>query len=137
MRPDPAKPDQVFCCHGCHSVFRLIHEEGLEGFYRHRTEPAVTPKSLSQAEQERLRQLDHPAAQKAFVTPVKGGLEASLLIGGITCAACIWLLERHLSKMPGVLSFRVNHTTQRARLVWSPEQGQLSELLMAVHQLGY
>lgn len=137
IRPDPAQPDRVFCCHGCHSVFELIHAEGLEGFYHHRTEPAVTPRSLTRAERERLQQLDHPAAQKAFVIPAKGGLEASLLIGGLTCAACIWLLERHLRKMPGVQVFRVNHTTQRAQLIWSPEQGRLSELLMAIHELGF
>lgn len=135
--PDPAHPDRVFCCHGCQSVYQLIHNEGLEGFYQQRTVPAVTPRSLTRAELERLQQLDHPAAQSAFVAPAKAGLEASLLIGGLTCAACIWLLERHLRMIPGVQVFRVNHSTQRAHLVWSPEQVQLSQLLIAVHELGF
>ncbi|MCK7544245.1 cadmium-translocating P-type ATPase [Marinobacter bryozoorum] len=135
--PDPDQPERAFCCHGCRAVFETIHNEGLDSFYQFRTAPAVTPRTLSQADIERIRELDHPVAQEAFVAPVKGGQEAQLLIGGITCAACIWLLERHLTALPGVLSFTVNHSTQRARLVWSSEETRLSDLLIAIHELGY
>ncbi|GGY84690.1 copper-translocating P-type ATPase [Marinobacter zhanjiangensis] len=135
--PDPDHPERAFCCHGCKAVFETIHSEGLDNFYDFRTAAAVTPRSLSRADIERLRELDHPVAQEEFVAPVKGGLEAQLLIGGITCAACIWLLEQHLGRHSGVQSFTVNHTTQRARLVWSPDQTHLSDLLIAIHELGY
>jgi len=128
---------QHFCCQGCKAVCQTIHQEGLTGFYDFRTEPAVTPRELTRSELERLRELDHPLVQQSFVVPVKGGEEAQLLIGGITCAACIWLLEHHMKKQPGVLSFTVNHTTQRARLVWAKDQARLSDLLIAIHELGY
>ncbi|MDX1456104.1 MAG: heavy metal translocating P-type ATPase [Marinobacter sp.] len=126
-----------FCCYGCRSVCETIHTEGLTGFYQHRTAPAVTPRDLTAAELEKLREMDHPLLQQSFVIPVKAGQEAQLLIEGITCAACIWLLEQHLAQKPGVLSFSVNHTTQRARLVWDPQQTRLSDLLIAIHELGY
>ncbi|MBW0146571.1 heavy metal translocating P-type ATPase [Marinobacter arenosus] len=128
---------QHFCCRGCKAVCETIRGEGLSGFYDIRTEPAVTPRQLSSSELARIRELDHPLVQQAFVSPVKGGEEAQLLIGGITCAACIWLLENHMKKQPGVLSFSVNHTTQRARLVWAKDQSRLSDLLIAIHELGY
>ena len=128
---------QHFCCQGCKAVCQTIHQEGLTGFYDFRTEPAVTPRELTRSELERLRELDHPLVQQSFVAPVKGGEEAQLLIGGITCAACIWLLENHMKQQPGVLSFTVNHTTQRARLVWAKDQARLSDLLIAIHELGY
>ncbi|SFR40851.1 Cu2+-exporting ATPase [Marinobacter gudaonensis] len=126
-----------FCCQGCKAVCLTIHQEGLTGFYDIRTRNAVTPKTLTTAEVNRLRELDHPLVQESFVSPVKGGQEAQLLIGGITCAACIWLLENHMAQQPGVVSFSVNHTTQRARLVWAPDQARLSDLLIAIQQLGY
>jgi Cu2+-exporting ATPase len=126
-----------FCCEGCKAVFQTISAEGLSGFYRFRTEPAVTPKTLTEAETSRLRELDHALVQGSFVTPVKGGQEATLLVGGITCSACIWLLEHHMAKQPGVISFSVNHSTQRATLVWDASRAVLSDLMMAVHQLGY
>ena len=126
-----------FCCQGCKAVCQTIRSEGLAGFYDFRTKPAVTPKQLTPAELNRIRELDHPLVQESFVAPVKGAQEAQLLIGGITCAACIWLLENHMKQQPGVDSFSVNHTTQRARLVWSPDQARLSDLLIAIHELGY
>ncbi len=126
-----------FCCHGCKAVCETIRAEGLTGFYQFRTEPAVTPRELSNSDLNRIRELDHPLVQKSFVSPVKAGQEATLLIGGITCAACIWLLEHHMAKQPGVISFSVTHSTQRARLVWNPEQSKLSQLLIAIHELGY
>jgi Cu2+-exporting ATPase len=128
---------RLFCCQGCKAVCETIHREGLTGFYDFRTEPAITPRQLTNAELGRLRELDHPLVQQSFVSPVKAGQEAQILIGGITCAACIWLLENHLQRQAGVLSFTVNYTTQRARLVWASDQVQLSDLLVAVHQLGY
>ncbi len=126
-----------FCCEGCKAVFQTINAEGLGGFYRFRTEPAVTPKKLTETQINQLRELDHGLVQESFVAPVKGGQEATLLVGEITCSACIWLLEHHMAKQPGVISFAVNHTTQRASLVWDASQSLLSDLLIAIHQLGY
>lgn len=126
-----------FCCRGCKAVCETIRSEGLTGFYQYRTEPAATPKQLTSNELDRIREVDHPLVQAAFVSATKGGQEAQLLIEGITCAACIWLLENHMAKQPGVQSFSVNHSTQRARLVWSAEQAKLSDLLVAIHELGY
>ena len=144
--PAPGKPAitlelegelRHFCCQGCKAVCETIRAEGLDGFYQFRTEPAVTPKELTGSELSQLRELDHALVQKSFVTPVRSGQEATLLISDITCAACIWLLENHMAKQTGVISFSVNHSTQRARLVWNPEQARLSELLIAIHELGY
>ncbi len=129
--------EHFFCCEGCKAVCSLIQNEGLDGFYDFRTEAAATPKELTRQETDGLRELDHPLVQASFVSPVKGGSEATLLIGGITCAACIWLLERHMAKQSGALSFSVNHSTQRARLVWDPTVSRLSDLLIAIHQIGY
>ncbi|MEX2474794.1 heavy metal translocating P-type ATPase [Marinobacter sp.] len=126
-----------FCCLGCKAVCETIRAEGLTNFYQYRTETAVTPSQLTDSELSRIRELDHALVQASFVSPVKGGQEAQLLIEGITCAACIWLLENHLARQVGVRAFSVNHSTQRARLVWSTEEAPLSDLLIAIHELGY
>ena len=127
-----------FCCHGCRAVCQTILDEGLGQFYQHRSAPAVTPVALPEERAEELRLFDHPRLQQGFVhTDQQGLCEAQLLIEGITCAACIWLLEHHLSRKPGVSRFSVNHSTQRASLVWDPAQVRLSELLLAIEALGY
>ncbi|MDY6797555.1 MAG: heavy metal translocating P-type ATPase [Pseudomonadota bacterium] len=127
-----------FCCEGCKAVCQTIRAEGLEDFYQHRTAAAVRPQSLARSEVQRLRELDHELVQASFVSDNPDGTrEAQLLIGGITCAACIWLLENHMAQQPGVRQFTVNHTTQRARLCWLPDKTRLSDLLIAIHELGY
>ena len=56
---------------------------------------------------------------------------------GVSCAACAWLIEKQLVNQSGVLSIRVNTTTNRAILAWDKTQAKLSDLLATVHQLGY
>ena len=49
-----------FCCHGCHAVCKAILDAGLDDYYRHRTNPAVSagrepiPDFLKQAELVRI-----------------------------------------------------------------------------------
>ena len=62
---------------------------------------------------------------------------ASLILEGITCAACVWLNERHVRALPGVLSFDVNYTTHRARVEWDNSQLHLSDILKAITAIGY
>lgn len=134
---------QRFCCQGCRAVCQLIVDENLAGFYQHRTANPTPPRELTAPEIEQLRLYDHPVVKAGFVEPHPAAqeqpteCEAQLLIEGISCAACIWLLEHHMMSQPGVRLFSVNHSTQRARLVWVPHETALSDLLISVAALGY
>lgn len=129
---------QAMCCLGCQSVAESIVENGLEDYYKHRTE---LPKTAEELVPEALRQLtlyDHPEVQKSFVMDAEGDIkEASLILEGITCAACIWLNERHLTQLPGVLSVSVNYSSQRARVRWNEAQIKLSDILAEINKIGY
>lgn len=56
---------------------------------------------------------------------------------GVSCAACAWLIEKQVSNTAGLVSIRVNTTTNRALLAWDKTQVRLSELLSVIHKLGY
>ena len=130
--------ERSFCCHGCKAVSELIESEGLDRFYHHRTAPSPKPRELAPHEQARLRELDHELLQQSFVQPEKNGhRRAYLMITGLSCAACIWLIEHHLEKIPGVQQILINHSTQRATLTWNADQIALSEVLLAISQLGF
>jgi copper chaperone CopZ len=66
-----------------------------------------------------------------------GSCQASLLLEGIHCAACIWLNETYLQRRPGVLDVSINFVSRRARVRWDPRQSKLSDLLRAVAAIGY
>jgi len=128
---------RVMCCIGCQAVAQSIIDHGLQDYYRHRTE---LPKTAEQLVPEALRQLtlyDHPDVQKSFVQIQGKRREASLILEGITCAACIWLNERHLMQLPGVVQVSVNYGAHRARVVWDDEQIKLSDILIEINKIGY
>jgi len=130
--------DREFCCHGCLAVCKAIVDAGLEDYYRHRTDPAVSasrevvPDFLDQVEL-----FDRPEIQQDFVTQVGDTREAALLLDNIRCPACLWLNERHLRGLPGVLDVHIDDTTQRARVRWDPQTIRLSEILRAITAIGY
>ena len=63
--------------------------------------------------------------------------ETLLLIEGVRCTACVWLIERALGAMPGVVSVQVNAVARRARVIWQESKITLPQLLQALSRTGY
>ncbi len=129
---------QPMCCHGCEAVAEAIVAAGLTDFYHHRTALSRRAEDLIPQQLRGLELYDRPDLQKSFVRAESAHLrEAALILEGIVCAACVWLSERHVSALPGVLEFRVNYSTHRARVRWDEQQIKLSEILAAIAAIGY
>lgn len=127
--------DEPMCCIGCQSVAQAIVDNGLTSFYQHRTTNSQKPEDLIPAE---LQVYDNPDLQQSFVQSHQGSIrEASLILEGIVCAACVWLNEKHVKQLEGVIDFRVNYSTHRASLKWDNEIIKLSEVLQAIADIGY
>lgn len=126
------------CCPGCQAVAQAIVNGGLDDFYRHRTASAPRPEDLIPEQLAQLDLYDKPALQQGFVHQEAGEQKsASLILEGITCAACVWLNERHVRSLPGVIDFQVNYSTHRARLLWDDSRIKLSTILKAIADIGY
>jgi Cu2+-exporting ATPase len=129
---------QPMCCHGCKAVAEAIVAAGLTDFYRHRTAPSRRAEDLIPESLRGLELYDRPDLQQSFVrTEGEHIREAALMLEGIVCAACVWLNERHVGGLPGVLEFRVNYSTHRAQVRWDQRQIKLSAILAAVAVIGY
>jgi Cu2+-exporting ATPase len=128
----------TMCCHGCQAVAESIVANGLEDYYRYRTEMPKTADDLVPEELRKLDLYDHPDVQKSFVATTEPHIkQASLILEGITCAACIWLNERHLMQLDGVKSVSVNYASHRARVAWDEQRIKLSTILAEIRKLGY
>ena len=126
------------CCRGCQAVAEAIVAGGLADYYRHRTEPPPTARDNVPEFLRQVAVYDNPAVQKTFVRHTgEQEREAALILEGIVCAACVWLNERHLLQLPGVLEVAVNYTTHRARVRWDNRRIALSAILKAVTDIGY
>ena len=129
---------RAMCCIGCQAVAQAIVEHGLDDYYRNRDALPETAREAVPSILDGLKLYDHADFQKSFVRVLgEHEREASLIIEGITCAACIWLNERHVAQLPGVIGVEINFATRRARVRWDAERVQLSDILAAIVAIGY
>jgi Cu2+-exporting ATPase len=130
------------CCSGCEAVASAIVASGNSDYYRMREDKAATGRDLVPEFLEQVRVYDHPAVQRQFVHRVDPDGEqdlrqVSLILEGIVCAACIWLNEKYLQGLPGVVSVSINYSTHRANVEWDDKRVKLSEILQAISSIGY
>lgn len=129
---------RAMCCIGCQAVAQAIVDNGLADYYLHRDVLPDSPREALPSVLQGLKLYDHADFQKGFVRDLPDGeREASLIIEGITCAACIWLNERHVAQLPGVCAVHINFATRRARVRWDERRIKLSDILAAVAAIGY
>ena len=62
---------------------------------------------------------------------------ATLGIGSMTCASCVWHVEKALVEVEGVVAANVNLATERATVEYVPGVAGISDLRYAVEDSGY
>jgi len=104
-----------FCCAGCRYVFRLVSEHGLDGYYRIR-DTVVAPVGEAVFQPRDFTWLGgmQRAAEQAPGTP-----ELALEVQGISCAGCVWLIEKVFHQQPGALHIETDAQLGRMRLRWA------------------
>lgn len=147
---DIARP---MCCPGCQAVAQAIVDYGCADYYCSRTDWSATVDEAALVAPQ-LKLYDAPDAELQFTA--RSGTdaetcEATFSVDGIRCAACVWLIERRLQRLPGVLSVNLNVATERLYVRWrmgeKNEQHQEdqqhqetcmpSDILRAVLEIGY
>ncbi|HDS1738004.1 heavy metal translocating P-type ATPase [Pseudomonas sp. BP8] len=128
---------RAFCCPGCQAVAESIVAGGLEHYYQHRSETNANPEALPRQLQDELALYDRADVQQNFVRHQGALAEAVLMIEGISCAACGWLIEKHLRALQGVAEARLNLSNHRLLISWDDQQLPLSRLLAELRQIGY
>ena len=126
------------CCPGCQAVAQLIASSGLENFYQHRTAFNQRP-NLAESESGKHYQLyNDPEINRSFTRQDEQAItHARLLIGGITCAACTWLIEQTLCRLPGVKMATVNLGQSRLDISYDQQRIPLADIFRHIDQLGY
>jgi Cu2+-exporting ATPase len=131
----------AFCCRGCRTVWELVHEAGLDGYYalRERLEPDAPPgraRAERAAEVPAFAHLDDPTVLAQLRVDDRPGT-AELHLTGMHCPACVWLIERLPLSVAGLRSARVDFGSGRLQLEWDPERVSLSHIAALLHRAGY
>ena len=109
----PVSTEQKFCCSGCEEAYGNIEE------------------AKSEAQEQK------PFFSVFAVQDSAGHYSLTLSIKNIHCAACVQRVERGLYEHEGVLSARVNMSTDRLTYSWKGAKEYGDILANAVINLGY
>jgi len=127
--------ENYFCCNGCQGVYHLLSDEGLDSFYEKTGGVKLAPPTQ---QYEDSANFDAPAFYDRFVKVNSDGFsEVSLIIEGIHCSACVWLNEKALHKMDGVIEADINFTNNKAHIVWADDVLKLSQIIDMIRAIGY
>ena len=124
---------QPVCCIGCQAAAEWIATLGLGDYYRLRNMPAE--RAVEAADYSAW---DRPQLQRLYVhNSADGSAEVCVLVEGLRCAACSWLIDRALRDLSGVRAVEVNPGARRVRIVWTRDDITLRAILHRLAQLGY
>ncbi|MFC5460759.1 heavy metal translocating P-type ATPase [Massilia niabensis] len=112
------------CCPGCAAAAEAIVDAGCDAYYATRTGFGA-----------RVEAADAPELA-LFDEDCNAG-EGSFTVEGIRCAACVWLIERRIDALPGVLEAALNVSARRLQVRWDPGHCSVSAILRALRAIGY
>ncbi|WP_439612791.1 heavy metal translocating P-type ATPase metal-binding domain-containing protein [Reyranella sp.] len=124
--PVRGRGDDAFCCSGCASAHAIIGAAGLDGFY-------------ARLEERRARRPEPLEADFATHAREAGKDQCTLelLVDGLDCAACVWLIESLLARNPAVTKARVHLSTRRLSLAWHGSPAEANAHAGLVAALGF
>ncbi|MES2713681.1 MAG: cation transporter, partial [Pseudomonadota bacterium] len=125
----PLSPGQArFCCAGCEGAHDLVQGLGLDLYYRRREGAAGA-----------LRPVDPPSISLAArcESPRTGEQRIDLILGGLSCGACVWLVEQALAAEPDVIAARVSLTARRLTLRWRGGPERADDFANMLARLGF
>jgi Cu2+-exporting ATPase len=130
------------CCVGCQAVAQAIVQSGSESYYQFRTShnetPEFTPQTLPKSISQELKLYDHEDVLSDISQIQRNGLHTiALVIDGITCAACTWLIEKQLQQFDGVEQANLNLSQHRLQITWDQNKTPISELISRIYALGF
>jgi Cu2+-exporting ATPase len=97
-------------------VFRLVHEHGLDAYYKIK-DPVTAPADAAVFQPRDYAWVEAAQAEAEAVAPDRLP-ELMLDVQGISCAGCVWLIERLYQQEAGARDIVVNAQLGSMRLRW-------------------
>jgi Cu2+-exporting ATPase len=118
---------RAMCCPGCAAVADTIIANGFGDYYSSRTafgaQGAALPPELALLDRDGA---DHANGDEG---------ESVFSVDAIRCAACVWLIERSVARVPGVFDVQMNVTSGQLHV--RSRDCKPSTILAALRRIGY
>ncbi len=118
-----------FCCNGCKMAYGIINKLGFHSYYNLRQ---IDPK-----ERKIKPEVEDKIDVSEFIHEENNIYELSLMVQGLHCAACVWLIENILQKQKDVIFARINLSKKTLLLKWQNDRKLGNELVSLIADIGY
>lgn len=126
--------DHDFCCIGCQTVYQVLHDSGMQQYYRYNQHPGKSNKS----NREDFSYLDEPDIANKLIDFKDDNITImTFYIPAIHCSSCIWLLENLYKLECNVLQSRVDFMKKQASITFNHHQLPLKDLVYLLVNIGY
>jgi Cu2+-exporting ATPase len=126
---------EQFCCNGCRTVRATIESCGLGQYYGMRTDEVARP---AEPTGRAYAELDDPAFLERHAPAAFATVRAiELVLEGVHCSACVWLLEKLPRVLSGVVEARLDMRRSTLRVTWDERAVSLSKIARTLDSFGY
>ena len=131
--------ERAMCCAGCQAVAQMIVDAGQADYYRYRTTNASRPDEAILDDATQWKAFDNIAEDNSTENDAFADAfaQAQVLVEGIHCGACCWLIEKTLARRQGVLTAQVDPNDRVLFVRWNQDKVRLSEILTDLVRVGY
>ena len=127
--------DKVFCCSGCVSVYQILNDSDLCGFYDLDEKTNLQAKIQDQKQFSFLK--EEKIADSLLLYKDDTFSQIEFFIPSIHCSSCIWLLENLQRLNTGVVWSRVNFSKKKVHVQFKHNDISLYELVCLLNQIAY
>ena len=133
---DILEADMHFCCSGCYTVYDILKDNNLCGYYDLNDHAGISLKSKNfQGKFDYLSEKSIESELLAFKD--ENVAKVILSVPSIHCSSCVWLLENFPKILKGVFSARLNFVKKELALDFDPSVVTLKEIVELMATLGY
>lgn len=133
---DILSDDKHFCCSGCLTVYDILKDNQLCGYYDLNQNAGVSLKAKNfNGKFDYLSEKSVETELLAYQSPTQN--KVLLHIPSIHCSSCVWLLENFHKILEGVISARLNFVKKELSLSYNPLETSLKEIVELLATLGY
>lgn len=127
--------EKAFCCNGCKSVYQLLKDNNLDGFYSLEEKAGARP---SESNQHKYAFLGVDSIRTKFIDfEDEKSARVTLFLPQIHCSSCIYLLENIAKIEPAIYSCQVNFAKREAAIIFDREKLSLEQLAILLDRIGY
>ena len=124
-----------FCCNGCKFVYELLQDKNLQSFYDKLGDKSLhTKERFSKQNSFNFSSINF---LEKYLKPHGEYKEVHFMLEGIVCAACVWLNEKILRGLEGIIDVQINYTSYKVKLVFDDRIISLSSIVESIRNIGY